>query len=359
MAGTGPRRRAARRRWKITHILNTHHHGDHVGGNREIKEATGCTHRRPAARRPRPHPRHRRRVGRRRSYRGASAGRSRRVLRARPPAATSPNALFASRRRCSAAIRCLRWAAAGCSRERPPRCGRRSAVCATCPTETAVYCAHEYTQSNGSALTVETDNTNVGTASPGSTPRRGGEATVPSLGRGEGHQPVPARRRGGGAAGGRAVRAATRWRFSPRCGVGRTCFAECGLSITAPFAYVPYICQLLRLPAAREFCTDLDGGITPRQVSGCLDTGGSAARRNGLCLIPNVDHASQLELVGMKPPQRGFGPLATSSTRLQRQPSVPGLIELDRSTQELRPMRITISDDMAGDIPAATQRSPP
>ena len=34
---------AARRRWKITHILNTHHHGDHVGGNREIKEATGCT----------------------------------------------------------------------------------------------------------------------------------------------------------------------------------------------------------------------------------------------------------------------------------------------------------------------------
>lgn len=29
--------------WKITHILNTHHHGDHVGGNKEIKAATGCT----------------------------------------------------------------------------------------------------------------------------------------------------------------------------------------------------------------------------------------------------------------------------------------------------------------------------
>tara|TARA_R110000787_G_scaffold16622_76_gene52202 strand:+ start:52093 stop:52863 length:771 start_codon:yes stop_codon:yes gene_type:complete len=29
--------------WRITHILNTHHHGDHVGGNMAIKAATGCT----------------------------------------------------------------------------------------------------------------------------------------------------------------------------------------------------------------------------------------------------------------------------------------------------------------------------
>lgn len=29
--------------WKITHILNTHHHPDHVGGNLAIKEATDCT----------------------------------------------------------------------------------------------------------------------------------------------------------------------------------------------------------------------------------------------------------------------------------------------------------------------------
>lgn len=28
--------------WTITHILNTHHHGDHVGGNLEIKAATRC-----------------------------------------------------------------------------------------------------------------------------------------------------------------------------------------------------------------------------------------------------------------------------------------------------------------------------
>lgn len=34
--------RLDRRRWQLTHILNTHHHGDHVGGNLELKAATGC-----------------------------------------------------------------------------------------------------------------------------------------------------------------------------------------------------------------------------------------------------------------------------------------------------------------------------
>jgi hydroxyacylglutathione hydrolase len=29
--------------WKLTHILTTHHHGDHVDGNLELKSATGCT----------------------------------------------------------------------------------------------------------------------------------------------------------------------------------------------------------------------------------------------------------------------------------------------------------------------------
>jgi hydroxyacylglutathione hydrolase len=31
------------RGWRLTHILNTHHHPDHVGGNVALKEATGCT----------------------------------------------------------------------------------------------------------------------------------------------------------------------------------------------------------------------------------------------------------------------------------------------------------------------------
>ncbi len=34
---------AAQKGWTITHVLNTHHHGDHTGGNLEIKEHTGCT----------------------------------------------------------------------------------------------------------------------------------------------------------------------------------------------------------------------------------------------------------------------------------------------------------------------------
>ena len=29
--------------WTLTHILNTHHHWDHAGGNLELKEKTGCT----------------------------------------------------------------------------------------------------------------------------------------------------------------------------------------------------------------------------------------------------------------------------------------------------------------------------
>ena len=32
-----------RKGWRLTHILNTHHHFDHAGGNLELKEKTGCT----------------------------------------------------------------------------------------------------------------------------------------------------------------------------------------------------------------------------------------------------------------------------------------------------------------------------
>ena len=32
----------AKKGWRLTYILNTHHHWDHVGGNLELKEKTGC-----------------------------------------------------------------------------------------------------------------------------------------------------------------------------------------------------------------------------------------------------------------------------------------------------------------------------
>jgi hydroxyacylglutathione hydrolase len=31
-----------RKGWRLTYVLNTHHHGDHVGGNLELKQKTGC-----------------------------------------------------------------------------------------------------------------------------------------------------------------------------------------------------------------------------------------------------------------------------------------------------------------------------
>ena len=39
----------AEKGWQLTHILNTHHHGDHVGGNRRLKQVTGCKVHGPAS----------------------------------------------------------------------------------------------------------------------------------------------------------------------------------------------------------------------------------------------------------------------------------------------------------------------
>ena len=32
----------AKKGWQLSYIFNTHHHGDHVGGNMELKQKTGC-----------------------------------------------------------------------------------------------------------------------------------------------------------------------------------------------------------------------------------------------------------------------------------------------------------------------------
>ena len=36
-------KRLAAKGWRLTHLLITHHHKDHTGGNLRLKEATGCT----------------------------------------------------------------------------------------------------------------------------------------------------------------------------------------------------------------------------------------------------------------------------------------------------------------------------
>lgn len=36
-------RELGRTGWRLTHILTTHHHGDHTAGNQALKERTGCT----------------------------------------------------------------------------------------------------------------------------------------------------------------------------------------------------------------------------------------------------------------------------------------------------------------------------
>lgn len=33
----------AKNQWRLTYIFNTHHHGDHVGGNLVLQQQTGCT----------------------------------------------------------------------------------------------------------------------------------------------------------------------------------------------------------------------------------------------------------------------------------------------------------------------------
>lgn len=147
---------AAARGWRITAILNTHWHPDHVGANLEIKEATGCTITGPAgeaAKIP----------GLDRAVRegdevriGGSVGRVIDV----PGHTAGHNAYhFAA----DGVLFCGDTLfAMGCGRlfEGTPdqmfvSLGKLMAL----PDDTLVYCAHEYTASNGRfALTVEPDN---------------------------------------------------------------------------------------------------------------------------------------------------------------------------------------------------------
>jgi hydroxyacylglutathione hydrolase len=142
--------------WTLTHILNTHHHGDHVGGNLALKSATGCTivgYAKDAERIPGIDVR----VDDGDTYMLGQA--AAKVIAV--PGHTSghiaywfggSHALF-----CGDTIFAL-----GCGRlfegtaqQMWTSISRLRAL----PDDTMVYCAHEYTQSNARfALTIETDN---------------------------------------------------------------------------------------------------------------------------------------------------------------------------------------------------------
>jgi hydroxyacylglutathione hydrolase len=147
---------ADKRRWKITHVLNTHHHGDHVGGNLEIKKATGCTivgNRRDKARIPGLDVA----VDDGDRYRFGEAEAEIFFI----PGHTSGHIAYAFRDQralfCGDTIFAL-----GCGKMfegTPQQFWTSLSRLRSLPDNMRVYCAHEYTQSNARfAVTVETDN---------------------------------------------------------------------------------------------------------------------------------------------------------------------------------------------------------
>jgi len=171
---------ADKRRWKITHILNTHHHGDHVGGNREIKQATGCTivgFDRDKARIPgidvTVEDGDRYRFGEAEAevifVPGHTVGHCAYAFK-------EQQALF-----CGDTLFAL-----GCGKMfegTPQQFWHSLERLRSLPDDMRVYCAHEYTQSNARfAVTIETDNPQlVARRDSVDAARARGEATVPSL----------------------------------------------------------------------------------------------------------------------------------------------------------------------------------
>jgi hydroxyacylglutathione hydrolase len=147
---------AAERGWTITDIWNTHWHADHTGGNEAIKAATGCTITGPAGEAAKI-PGIDRAVGEGDHVR---LGTHEAVV-IDVPAHTAGH--IAYHLRADAALFCGDTLfAMGCGRLFEGSAGEMWASLGklmALPDATAVYCAHEYTQSNGRfALHVEPDN---------------------------------------------------------------------------------------------------------------------------------------------------------------------------------------------------------
>jgi len=142
--------------WPLTHILNTHHHHDHTGGNVELKAATGCTIVGPRADRDRI-PGIDVALGEGETYKlGSDESRVYDV-----PGHTRGHIAYWFRD--SRALFCGDTLfLMGCGRlfeGTPEQMWRSLSKLKALPPETRVYCGHEYTQANARfALTVEPQN---------------------------------------------------------------------------------------------------------------------------------------------------------------------------------------------------------
>ena len=165
--------------WKISQIWNTHWHPDHTGGNAEIKAATGCIITGPAAEFTRIPTLDIQVKGGDTVMLGAASAKVIDV-----PAHTSGHIAFHFAEDHAAFVGDTLFAM-GCGRlfeGTAAQMYQNMRKLEALGDDTAVYCAHEYTLSNGRfALTVEPDNEAlVGRMAKVNAMRERGEATVPT-----------------------------------------------------------------------------------------------------------------------------------------------------------------------------------
>ena len=170
---------AAARGWQITDIWNTHWHPDHTGGNAEIKAATGCTITGPAAEAARIPTLDVRVKGGDVVRLGAIEATVIDV-----PAHTAGHIAYYFANEAAAFVGDTLFAM-GCGRlfeGTAAQMFENMAKLATLPDATMVYCAHEYTQSNGRyAVVAEPENRAlIARMSQVDAARARGEATVPT-----------------------------------------------------------------------------------------------------------------------------------------------------------------------------------
>lgn len=171
---------AARARgWTISQIWNTHWHGDHVGGNAAIKAATGCTITGPAAEAEKIETLDRYVADSDTVHIG-----DHHALVMAVPAHTAGHIAYHLPDDNMAFVGDTLFAM-GCGRlfeGTPAQMFDNMQRLAALPGETVVYCAHEYTLSNGRfAQTVEPDNgAIVARLAEVEAMRARGEATVPT-----------------------------------------------------------------------------------------------------------------------------------------------------------------------------------